>query len=73
MADTDYRARAEREAANIIAEAGVQLPVDGLELLTTLVGLAWLHGHKVGTEETMAEAERAFKQLAADLAAAIPV
>lgn len=70
--ETDYTALATRAAANVIAEAGVSVPVDSLELLTSLVAVAWLNGYGAGTTATMAEAEQAFRNLAADLAAAIP-
>lgn len=73
MSETDYAARANRAAAQAIAEAGVTLPVDSLELLTSLVAVAWLKGYHDGTTATMAEAQGAFTRLAADLAAAIPV
>lgn len=72
MPDPDFTARANRAAAQAIAELSVSLPVDSLELLTGLVAVAWLKGYHDGSTDTMAEAQEAFKRLAADLAAAIP-
>lgn len=68
MPETDHKAIATREAATIIAELGVTLPIDSLELLTTLVGAAYLKGVIAGSAETLRHASAAIDSFAAKLA-----
>lgn len=58
---------AEREAANIIAELDITLPIQSLELLNTIMAAAWLRGHRDGALDTAREALGAFEQLETDL------
>lgn len=62
---TDWKARAEREAAAIIAEASGSGSVTGYEYprLVELLAVAWLQGNIAGSHETLSEAEQAFDRL----------
>lgn len=68
MTDTDWSARARREAAAIIAEADLHRRTDYAELVS-LVAIGWLQGVNYGTHDTLALAEDAFARLAEDLKA----
>lgn len=60
---TDWKARAEREAAAILAESYRLGSFVSYERLTDLLALAWLQGNIAGTHETLAAHEQAFDEL----------
>lgn len=65
----DWQARAEREAAAILAETLGTQTTAGLSYtnLVGLVAIGWLQGANYGTHETLHEAEAAFDRLRAAL------
>ena len=69
MTATDWKARAEREAAAIIAgdEGDLILTAHARAVLVRLLAVAWLQGVNLGCHETLAEAEQAFDRLKASL------
>lgn len=73
MAATDFTARANRAAAELLAAHPIATGVGEHDRLVSLLAMAWLHGYKHGTDDTMREAEQAMKNLVGDLVAAIPV
>ena len=61
---TDWKARAEREAAAILAEIGYDADdFVGYSRLVSLLGIAWLQGTNYGTHETLADVERGFERM----------
>jgi hypothetical protein len=61
---TDWKARAEREAAAILDECGATYAqAFNRNTLVTLLGIAWLQGSIYGSHETLASAETAFDRL----------
>jgi hypothetical protein len=68
----DWQARAEREAAAILAEFGSgyvptfsagYVQAFSRDTLVSLLGIAWLQGAILGSHETLASAEQAFERL----------
>lgn len=64
--DDDWKARAEREASVIVAEAAPNPPWT-YERIVSLVAIGWLQGNICGTHETLASAEQAFDRMRAAL------
>lgn len=64
---SDWQARAEREAAAIIARAVPNSSLENYQTLLSLVAIGWLQGVNVGTHETLHDAEDAFDALRAAL------
>ena len=60
---TDWKARAEREAAAIIAEALPNQRLDGYPTLLALVAIGWLQGCSVGSHESLGRLEDVFEQM----------
>jgi hypothetical protein len=65
---TDWKARAEREAAALLGE----LPVIAFEsaaysALQKVVAVAWMQGFNLGTHATLGDAETSFDRLKAEL------
>jgi hypothetical protein len=60
-----WKARAEREAAAILAQAdfGPGSGASTYPTLVALVAIGWLQGANYGTHETLAHAEAAFDRL----------
>lgn len=65
---TDWKARAEREAAAILTDTYRLGSFVSYERLVDLMAVAWLQGNIAGSHETLAEHERAFEELRAALA-----
>lgn len=65
MSDTDWAARARREATAILAEFE-EISAD-YPTLIGLVAMGWLQGFNLGAHETLAIAEDAFRRLQVDL------
>lgn len=66
---TDWKARAEREAAAILHESGY-LPGGGYSTypaILSLCAIAWLQGVNYGEHETLSHVEDAFDELRATL------
>jgi hypothetical protein len=65
----DWKARAEREAAAILANTGYVYGLTGAtrDSLTALLACAWLQGFNLGSHETIAMAEDGFARLRAEL------
>lgn len=64
---TDWKARAEREAAAIIAAALPNALVSEYPTMVSLVAIGWLQGANYGSHETLALTEDAFDALRAAL------
>ena len=64
---TDWKARAEREAAAILDGMGVVLVPANRDSLVSLLAAAWLLGVNLGSHETLAEVEDGFERLRATL------
>lgn len=62
---TDWKARAEREAAAIIAEAYPQ--TGNYDLLVKLVAIGWLQGANYADHVTLDRMDAAFHELRASL------
>ena len=67
MSDTEWKARAEREAAAIITEAMPNASIQEYAITVSLVAIGWIQGYSLGAHETLAQTERAFTRLQADL------
>ena len=76
MTTTDWKARAEREAAALLDASGYLYVPGGPRnaseaatrgALVALLAAAWLQGMNLGCHETLAEAEQAFERLKAAL------
>ena len=65
MSEQDWGARAQREAAAILAAWDVGIP--NRDTLRTLLAVAWLQGVNLGCHETLAAAEMAFERVQAEL------
>jgi len=66
--ESDWKARAEREAAVIVEEArAASLVPLNYGQIVSLVAIGWLQGNIAGTHETLASAEQAFNRLKAAL------
>jgi hypothetical protein len=63
----DWKHRAEREAAAIIAQALPNVAIQDYGRMVDLVAIGWLQGVSYGTHATMEDAERAFDRLKHDL------
>ena len=63
---TDWKARAEREAAAILAETDAG-PHESYERLVALLAVAWLQGVNYGSHDTLAQVEASFTRMAAEL------
>ena len=67
VTSVDWKARAEREAAAIIAGMdAVTLPLTRDEIVSVLA-VAWLQGVNYGSHETLADVEQGFERLRASL------
>jgi hypothetical protein len=66
MPGTDWKARAEREAAAILAENVSPIPYSYSEVIA-LVAIGWLQGVNYGEHETLSHVEDAFDELRAAL------
>ena len=67
---TDWKARAEREAAALLDGYRVAPHERGplsRDAIVSLLAIAWLQGMNLGCHETLADAERAFERLKAAL------
>ena len=64
---TDWKARAEREAAAIIAEAMPNTSLENYPTLVSLVAIGWLQGAVFGNHETLERLDDAFSELQAAL------
>lgn len=62
-----WKARAEREAAAIIAQALPNTSVPGYRTMVTLCAIAWLQGADFGAHETLRATEEAFEEMRAAL------
>ena len=70
MSEQDWKARAEREAAAILAETGYAcygFVPHRRDALISLLAAAWLQGVSLGCHETLAAAEMAFERVQAEL------
>jgi hypothetical protein len=67
METTDWKARARREAAAIIAEALPNTTTRDYETLVTLIGIGWLQGVNVGSHEALGLVEESFEEMRAAL------
>ena len=67
MTADEWRSRASREAAAIIAGAYPNTSVENYPAMIDLVAIGWLQGVSYGTHETMRDAEAAFDRLREDL------
>lgn len=63
----DWKARAEREAAAIIAQAYPNTSLPGYDWTVALVAIGWLQGYDYGAHETLRATEEAFEELRAAL------
>lgn len=63
----DWKSRAEREAAAIIAEALPNTSLEGYERIVALVAIGWMQGVNYGSHVTLEKAEEAFERLQASL------
>lgn len=66
MTADEWRHRAEREAAAILSECGTPLPSD-YPLVVSLMAAAWMQGTIFGSHFTLAELERGFDKVRAEL------
>ena len=64
---TDWKARAEREAAALLEAASGGMIPSRRDTLVSLLAVAWLQGVSLGSHETLADAEQAFERLRAAL------
>lgn len=68
MPENEWLGRARREAAVILDNVGVTPGMFvGYDDIASLTAIAWMQGVNLGSHETLAMAESAFAQLAADL------
>lgn len=65
--DTDWKARAEREAAAILAEYPFVTGMLSYDNLVSLLALAWMQGVNLGSHETLARVEEGFEEMRATL------
>lgn len=63
----DYRARAEREAAAIIAAALPNTALETYDTIVRLVAIGWLQGAIYGNHEALARLEGTFEAVRASL------
>jgi hypothetical protein len=63
---TDWKARAEREAAALLDECGGGLPADRDQLIAVLAA-AWLQGCNYGMHDALAHVDATFEELRAAL------
>ena len=66
MTADEWRHRAEREAAAILAESVAVFSGD-YQLIVTLMAMAWMQGTIYGSHETLALAEQAVDSLRVEL------
>jgi hypothetical protein len=62
-AETDWKARAEREAAAIIAEAMPNTAMQGYETTVALIAIGWLQGASFGCHSALGHVDAAFARL----------
>jgi hypothetical protein len=60
-AESDWRGRARREAAAMLA--GMEVVTLGHDRLISMLAVAWLQGVNYGSHDTLAHAEAAFDRL----------
>lgn len=63
----EWRHRAEREAAAIIAEAIPNTSLGNYSTVVTLVAIGWMQGCNFGHHETLTIMEETFDQMRAEL------